>query len=92
MSILTDEDLVTLLQIEILLKEDKTDSAFRKAMLAKYKSLYQWLDGTDIARMETLGIAVPIKSRLSKCTKCKNTQKSIDLICNKCYSICLQLQ
>lgn len=91
MSILTDEDLITMLQIEILLEQDRTDSVFRQAMLKKYQSLYQWLDGVDIARMETLGLVVPIKNRLSKCTKCKNTQYSVDLICNKCYAICLQV-
>jgi hypothetical protein len=91
MSILTDEDLITFLQLEILLAEDKTDTVFRQAMLKKYNAMYQWIDGTDIARMETLGFVVPIKARTSKCTKCKNTQKSIDLICNKCYGITLQL-
>lgn len=91
MSILTDEDLITMLQIEILLKEDTAQTPFRAAMLKKYNSLYQWLDGLDIARMETLGLIVPIRPRLSICTKCKNKQYSIDLICERCYSIALQL-
>ena len=91
MSILTDEDLITYLQIEILLAEDNTDTVFRRAMLKKYNAMQGWLDEDDIIRMAALGFVVPIKARTSKCTKCKNTQKSIDLICNKCYSITLQL-
>jgi hypothetical protein len=91
MSILSDEDIITMLQIEVLLKEDATDTPFRRAMLKKYNALRSWADDQDILRMQELGLAVPIKPRFSKCTKCKKSQISVDLICNHCYNLTLQL-
>lgn len=91
MSILTDEDLITLLQIKIFLDEDFTDSTFRATLLKKYIALNQWVDAEDFIRIQELTQVVPIRPRSTRCTKCKHTQISIDLICNRCYSTCLQL-
>jgi hypothetical protein len=91
MSILTDEELITFLQIQIFLEEDFTEGAFRASLLKKYISLSAWVDDEDIPRMQALIGIVPVVPRKAKCTKCKHTQISIDLICNRCYSMCLQL-
>jgi hypothetical protein len=91
MSMLTDEDLITLMQLKIFLDEDMTDSAFRASLLSKYISLSQWLDLEDINRMQYLTGLVPVVPRLCKCTNCKKSQKSIDLICDSCYSIMVQV-
>lgn len=91
MSILTDEDLITLMQIKIFLDEDLTDSAFRASLLKKYVTLSQWVDLEDLNRMQQLSGVVPIVPRLCKCTSCKKSQMSIDLICNVCYSVMIQI-
>jgi len=91
MSILTDEDLVEMLQIELLLKEDNSPSPFRDKLLKKYNSLQNWVDTEDIIRMQRLFNIIPIKPRYSKCTNCKKSQHTVDFICESCYSICLQL-
>jgi hypothetical protein len=91
MSFLSDEDLIELLQIELLLEEDNSPSIFRDKLLRRHASLSGWVDQQDIDRMQYLFNIVPIKPRLSKCTNCKKSQKSIDFICDSCYSICLQL-
>lgn len=91
MSILTDEDLITLMQLKIFLEEDLTDTAFRAAILERYITLSQWVDLEDLVRMQRLTGVVPIVPRLCKCTNCKKSQKSIDLICNSCYSVMIQI-
>lgn len=91
MSILTDEDLITFLQIKIFLDEDFTDSAFRATLLKKYITMNQWIDADDLIRMQALVGAVPIKPRRTICTSCKHSQISVDLICNRCYNTCIQL-
>jgi hypothetical protein len=91
MSLLTDDDLITFLQIKVFLDEDFTDSAFRAKLLKKYITLNQWIDSEDLTRMSDLVGAVTIQPRKSKCTKCRKSQITIDLICNTCYSTCIQL-
>jgi hypothetical protein len=91
MSILTDDDLITLMQIKIFLDEDLTDSAFRATLLKRYVTLSQWLDAEDLVRMQRLAGVVPIVPRLCKCTNCKKSQVSIDLICSSCYSVMIQI-
>lgn len=91
MSILTDDDLITLMQLKIFLDEDLTDSAFRATLLKKYIALSQWMDAEDLVRMQRLAGIVPIVPRLCKCTNCKKSQMSIDLICDSCYSIMIQI-
>jgi hypothetical protein len=91
MSILTDEDLIEMLQIELLLNEDSNPSPFRDKLLKRYKSIQGWLDNDDIFRMRELFNVVPVKPRFSKCTSCKKSQHTVDFICESCYSICLQL-
>ena len=91
MSILTDEELITLMQLKIFLDEDITDSAFRASILDRYISLSQLVDLEDLIRMQRLTGVVPIVPRLSKCTNCKKSQKSIDLICNSCYCVMIQI-
>jgi hypothetical protein len=91
MSILTDDELITLMQLKVFLEEDLTDSAFRASLLERYLSLSQWVDLEDLIRMQHLTGVVPVVPRLCKCTNCKKSQKSIDLICNSCYSIMVQI-
>jgi hypothetical protein len=91
MSILTDDDLITLMQIKIFLDEDLTDSAFRASLLKRYITLSRWLDAEDLVRMQRLAGVVPIVPRLCKCTNCKKSQVSIDLICGSCYSVMIQI-
>jgi hypothetical protein len=90
MSFLTDEDLIEMLQIQILLSEDSSP-VFRERLIKRYQSLQNWVDEKDVIRMGELFSVIPIKPKISKCTSCKKTQKSIDLVCNSCYSLCLQL-
>jgi hypothetical protein len=91
MSMLTDEDLITLMQLKIFLEEDLTDTAFRASLLERYIALSQWVDLEDLKRMQELAGVVPIVPRLCKCTNCKKSQISIDLICNSCYSVMIQI-
>lgn len=91
MSILTDEDLIEMLQIKFLLEDDITPSYFRNRLLERYTFLNSWIDEYDVNRINQLFHSVPFKPRLSKCTNCKKTQSSFDLVCESCYSTCLQL-